>query len=200
MANLVRIVVHAWLKNSIEHVSGIENVPAHGPYLLAPNHIDYLDGHYILTALYDRRPDTVHFLSQARTYQWTRFVHPVRWHDREYTIQDTVRMLKKGFVVCNFPEGKRNPTSTLLRGKTGTIRMALAAGVPIVPVGLRGPSGETFAESVKHSKDPRGRTVTFGAPWSPVVHSTKLDQQTLSDLTTQLMQRIAKVSGKHASA
>lgn len=199
MANLVRIVVHAWLKNAVASVDGLENVPAHGPYLLAPNHIDYLDGYYILAALYGKRPDTIHYLSQTNNYWWAGFVHPVKWDDREATIQETVHMLKKGFVVCNFPEGKRNDSAVLLAGKTGTVRMALAAGVPIIPVGLRGPSGASFNDSVRLARDPAGRSITFGKPWKPTLQNEQLTEQSLSRLTSELMHHIADLCGKNAS-
>ena len=63
-----------------------------------------------------------------------------------------------------FPEGTRSPDGQLGGFKSGTARLAMSAGVPIVPIGLRG----------AYSAMPRGRgwpvpgrrpvSVRFGAP------------------------------------
>ncbi|WP_028634763.1 lysophospholipid acyltransferase family protein [Pseudomonas parafulva] len=49
-------------------------------------------------------------------------------------LQKTTRVLQNGTSIWIFPEGTRNPGDTLLAFKKGAFHMAIAAGVPIVPV------------------------------------------------------------------
>jgi 1-acyl-sn-glycerol-3-phosphate acyltransferase len=47
-------------------------------------------------------------------------------------------ILRAGGLVAVFPEGTRSPDGRLYRGRTGAVRLAAQAGVPLVPVGIRG--------------------------------------------------------------
>ena len=47
-------------------------------------------------------------------------------------------MLNKGDLLGIYPEGTRSPDGRLYRGKTGVARMALEAGVPVIPVVMVG--------------------------------------------------------------
>jgi 1-acyl-sn-glycerol-3-phosphate acyltransferase len=48
-------------------------------------------------------------------------------------IETAVELAKEGNLIAMFPEGTRSKSGALMRGKTGAARIALAAGVPIVP-------------------------------------------------------------------
>lgn len=50
------------------------------------------------------------------------------------TFKDTVQSLKDGNSVITFPEGTRSRSGRLKSFKRGPFKMALQAGVPIVPV------------------------------------------------------------------
>ncbi|MFM7146804.1 MAG: lysophospholipid acyltransferase family protein, partial [Actinomycetales bacterium] len=54
----------------------------------------------------------------------------------EAAITTGVRILSEGKLLGIYPEGTRSPNGTLYRGKTGLARMALEAGVPIIPVAM----------------------------------------------------------------
>ena len=49
-----------------------------------------------------------------------------------------VRLLNEGHVLGIYPEGTRSPDGRLYKGKTGVARMALEAGVPVVPLVMIG--------------------------------------------------------------
>ena len=49
-----------------------------------------------------------------------------------------IPVLKAGDMVAVYPEGTRSPDGRLYRGRTGVARLAVAAGVPIIPVGVLG--------------------------------------------------------------
>jgi len=55
-----------------------------------------------------------------------------------------VPVLQGGDMVAVYPEGTRSPDGRLYRGRTGIARLAVAAGVPIIPVGMLGTSDASW--------------------------------------------------------
>ena len=49
-----------------------------------------------------------------------------------------IRLLREGKLLGIYPEGTRSPDGRLYKGKTGVARMALEAGVPVIPVAVIG--------------------------------------------------------------
>src|SRR5207248_9548370 len=49
-----------------------------------------------------------------------------------------VRLLREGHLLGIYPEGTRSPDGRLYKCKTGIARMALEAGIPIIPVVMVG--------------------------------------------------------------
>ncbi|GAA0948381.1 hypothetical protein GCM10009558_064120 [Virgisporangium aurantiacum] len=73
-------------------------------------------------------------------------------------------MLRGGGLVAVYPEGTRSPDGRLYRGRTGVVRLARQAGVPIVPVGVLGtdrvqPIGARLPR-------PHRVRIAFGAPFA----------------------------------
>jgi 1-acyl-sn-glycerol-3-phosphate acyltransferase len=64
----------------------------------------------------------------------------------------SIRVLRKGATLVIFPEGNREfSDGELLEFKTGAIRIALEANVPILPVSLRG-ANKVWAQDMKYPK------------------------------------------------
>jgi len=51
-------------------------------------------------------------------------------------METSLRILGEGSLLGIYPEGTRSPDGHLYRGKTGVARMALEAGVPVIPVAM----------------------------------------------------------------
>jgi len=137
---------------------GLENIPDEGGAILAINHQSWLDGQ-VVTAVMPRR---VHLIAKSELFDWpvVRFaveladsLRIVRGGDSN-GLQEVVSCLESGELVGIFPEGTIpgeeqiprsavQPETGLLRGRTGMVRMAALAGVPIIPIGLSG-TGKTF--------------------------------------------------------
>ncbi|HET8899564.1 MAG TPA: lysophospholipid acyltransferase family protein [Rhodanobacteraceae bacterium] len=63
-----------------------------------------------------------------------------RGHSREAarSLHHAAAMVRDGAVVCVFPEGTRSPSGRLGTFKGGAFQLAIEAGVPVVPVAIRG--------------------------------------------------------------
>jgi 1-acyl-sn-glycerol-3-phosphate acyltransferase len=129
-------------------VEGVENLPEDGPAILASNHLSFSDS--IFLPLCARRRIT--FLAKAEYFtgrgvkgRLTKAFFagvgqvPI---DRsggrasEAAIAKGLEILGKGDLLGIYPEGTRSPDGRLYRGKTGIARMALEAGVPVIPVAM----------------------------------------------------------------
>jgi 1-acyl-sn-glycerol-3-phosphate acyltransferase len=54
----------------------------------------------------------------------------------EDALNTGVAVLSEGRLLGIYPEGTRSPDGNLYRGRTGIARMALEAGVPVIPVAM----------------------------------------------------------------
>src|SRR6266851_3978248 len=125
-------------------VDGLEHLPASGPYLIAANHHNYLDGIVLGVAA----PEPISFLVMPRVWRATP-LHPM-FHrhicsipiDLERADVGALRralyMLQSGKVVGIFPEGPFSVRGRLEPGLPGVALLALRSGVPVVPAGIRG--------------------------------------------------------------
>ena len=139
-------------------VDGLENLPKKGGAILAANHQSWLDAQVLGVAL--RRP--VCFLAKSEFIEWPLLRHFIELSDSifirrggdEKGLEDATNRLRKGDLICIFPEGTIpgeediprtavEKDTGLLRGKTGAVRLALNAKVPIIPIGLTG-TGKAF--------------------------------------------------------
>jgi 1-acyl-sn-glycerol-3-phosphate acyltransferase len=142
----------------------LENVPADGPCILAPNHFSFLD-HFFL-AVYLRRK--VHFMAKSQMFKpplWPIFnyggVFPVRRGARDQEAFDTAHaILARGDVVVMYIEGGRSRTGGLGEAKPGVGRLALETGVPVVPVAI---VGSEKTRNWKRGQFPKV-SVRFGKP------------------------------------
>ncbi len=80
-------------------------------------------------------------------------------------VEDAARTIRDGASVVVFPEGTRSAEPIVRPFKTGSFHLAIAANVPVVPIGIRG----TRDILPKHSKTVvAGRAeVHIGRPISP---------------------------------
>jgi 1-acyl-sn-glycerol-3-phosphate acyltransferase len=184
-------------------VTGLENVPAEGPAIIAANHQSFLDDLLLPLVVKGRK---VVFLAKAdyfdRWYLRWFFkganVIPVRREKTsaaEAALATGVQALRDGKLVGIFPEGTRSPDGRLYRGKTGVARMALEAQAPVIPVAIVG----TYEAMPYDRKVPKpGRTeIRFGKPLVFERHYDRpRDRFVLRSATDELMYEIMMLSGQ----
>jgi 1-acyl-sn-glycerol-3-phosphate acyltransferase len=151
-------------------VSGYENVPARGVYVVAPSHRSILD---IPFAAYITRR-RIRFMAKQELFStWIgrRFFNalaaiPV---NRDSTDRSALRAaqaaLDAGEPVGVFPEGTRNGGPVLGDMHDGAAYLALKLGVPIIPVGIGG--SEEIMATGKLLPRIKRVAVVIGAPITP---------------------------------
>jgi 1-acyl-sn-glycerol-3-phosphate acyltransferase len=129
-------------------VSGTENLPADGGYVLACNHVSNFDPWPLGMPLWPSR--FLRFMAKSELYWWPlRLVldnagaFPVRRGQRDVqAIATAVTLARDGNVVAMFPEGTRRQKGLVkrfdARPRSGAARIALEAGVPLVPAAVKG--------------------------------------------------------------
>lgn len=126
---------------------GQENLPE-GGCVLACNHVSSLDPWVLGMPLWPKR--FLRFMAKSELYWWplTAILNrvgafPVRRGQRDVVaIETAVRLAGEGYVVTMFPEGTRRTKGLVkrfeARPRSGAARIALEAGVPLVPAAVKG--------------------------------------------------------------
>ncbi len=176
-------------------VRGVENFPASGGFIVSTNHLSRLDAPLVFMHLKNRKLTAF----AADTYRHRPFFAmivrsiDVIWVHRgaigPSTLKHAIRALRQGSVIGVAPEGTRSNTHALIEGKTGAAYLALAAGVPVVPVALDNP--EKILPSLMRFRR-QHVTVAIGQPIVfPPAEGRYPDSHTLEKHTTEIMCRIA---------
>jgi 1-acyl-sn-glycerol-3-phosphate acyltransferase len=138
---LLRALYRPWAQ-------GVENVPAQGAAIFASNHLSFAD-HFFLPLKVGRR---ITFLAKADYFNgpglkgWLTAsffrgagqipIERTGGAASEAALRTGLKVLARGELLGIYPEGTRSPDGRLYRGKTGVARMALEAGVPVIPVAM----------------------------------------------------------------
>ena len=129
-------------------VRGIENVPAAGGCVLACNHHSSFDPWPLGVPLWPRRQ--LCFMAKSELYWFplnklidAAGAFPVRRGQRDtVAIETAVRLARAGNAIAMFPEGTRRKKGLVkkfeARPRTGAARIALEAGVPLIPAAVKG--------------------------------------------------------------
>ncbi|HEX2774362.1 MAG TPA: lysophospholipid acyltransferase family protein [Micromonosporaceae bacterium] len=187
-------------------VEGLEHVPATGGAILAGNHLSVAD-ELLLGAVVPRH---LAFWAKSEYFTGTGFrgwltrsvvsglgAIPVERTGGRASLSAfdaAIPALKAGDLVAIYPEGTRSPDGRLYRGRTGAARLALAAGVPIIPVGVLGtdkiqPIGARMPRLVRG-----GITIRFGKPMDLTGRAD--DRTSQRKITDELMSEIQKLTGQ----
>ncbi|MDQ0821138.1 1-acyl-sn-glycerol-3-phosphate acyltransferase [Arthrobacter sp. V4I6] len=187
-------------------VIGLENVPKEGPFIVAPNHLSFLDS-VIVQAL---MPRPVAFFAKAEYFNtggvkgkvMKSFFEsvgsiPVQRGEQAASVQalkTLLEILDSGRGIGIYPEGTRSRDGLLYRGRTGVGWLALTTGAPVVPVGLIGTEHLQPADS--KAIRPQHFTMRVGEPLyfqkTGPDHSLPARRQ----VTDRIMDAIAELSGQ----
>jgi 1-acyl-sn-glycerol-3-phosphate acyltransferase len=150
-------------------VQQIENVPARGAVILAPNHFSQMD-HWFVGVLLPRH---VRFMAKSQLFMG----RPLEWFlsrmgafpvrrgqgDEEAIVTARV-LLERGEAIVMYPEGGRSRSGEIgTRARRGIGRVALQTGTPLVPIAV---CGSERARNWRRLEFP-AVTVRYGEPIRP---------------------------------
>ncbi len=174
-------------------VEGVENLPA-PPYLLCPNHASYLDGFLMACAVPYRVSRSAFLLANVDYFRGPVMSRLARWSkivtlNPDRGVRSALRLaaegLRRGMILCVFPEGERSIDGTVKEFRKGPAILATQLGVRVVPVGIRG------AWDVWHRGSNRIRlhavSVRFGEPLDPAGQSVEAFNQQLREAVRRLL-------------
>src|ERR1700680_734254 len=179
-------------------VTGRENIPRSGNYVVIANHLNWLD-EFALLLLFPVEP-RLHFLANptilvTRKVQWFLvrstggFVPVVQGrHGDPALFRHVDRCLAVGGAVAILPEGSYGPTEgELLQFKKGFAHFAIKAGVPVVPVAFSGTKDLWFRKRIR---------VVIGEPLIPAGQEPESLTAAGAPRVKQLLPAPAEQSGR----
>ncbi|MEA2036549.1 MAG: lysophospholipid acyltransferase family protein [Nanoarchaeota archaeon] len=196
----LKLILHPF----IGRVNGLENIPKDKGFILAANHDSYIDHLVLATIFINKLNKNVHFLAKKELFDkplkrlfhnWANAIPIDRQTGGKEALRLAIKTLKQGNIIIIHPEGTRSYDGKLQRGKTGMVRLALAAEVPILPVGLIG----TFEILPKWKKIPKLKKAKINIGkliYLDKYYGKEKNKKAVRAITTKIMKEIAKLTGE----
>ena len=170
----LRTALRPLLDRALEWViEGLEHIPEQGPALLAANHIAHLDA-LLVSYVAELRGRHAHVLAKAELFSVPvagSILHAVgyipagsRKGGSESTLAAAEEALAAGGCVAMFPEGRISRDLEPQPAHTGVGRLACAATVPVLPVGLWGSHRIWGKGRIPRPRRGVAEVVAIGAP------------------------------------
>jgi 1-acyl-sn-glycerol-3-phosphate acyltransferase len=172
--------------------TGTEHIPLDGPAVIATNHVGYLDFVFVGAAARERKR-LVRFMAKAEVFKHKvagplmrgmKHIPVDRFGRANQAIDDAVASLNAGEIVGMFPESTISRSFVPAAGKTGAARMAMQAGVPLIPGAVWGSQRILTKGRPKNFQRDVVITVDLG---EPIAYDADADPE---KVTIELMQAI----------
>lgn len=191
-------------------VEGLKSVPDDGAFIVAPNHLSFLDSVLVQALM----PRPVAFFAKAEYFsgrgvkgQAMRSFFkgvgsiPVERGQQAASVQalkTLLELLEGGNGVGIYPEGTRSNDGRLYRGRTGVGWLALTTGAPVIPVGLIGT--ENLQQAGRNRIRPQHFALKVGQPMYFEKMGPNHSLPARRQVTDAIMNSIAGLTGQERSA
>lgn len=188
-------------------VEGEEHIPAEGAAIFVSNHLSFSDSIFLPLVV----PRRMTFLAKADYFTGTGLkgrltkmfftgvgqlpVDRSGGRASSAALDAGLKVLRAGDILGLYPEGTRSPDGRLYKGKTGVARMAIEAGVPVVPVAMINtdkvqPTGTVIPKIQRVG-------IRFGAPLDFSRYAgLEEDRFVLRSATDEIMYALMELSGQ----
>ena len=143
---MIKFILRAAIKAFYKvEVTGLDNLPKHGPAILAMNHQSYLDA----VALYAFVDRDINFLAYYKLFD-VKFVGSILRKHKDIAIKEKdAEQIKHAFaqccdvldhdkLLCIFPEGALSPDGEIHSFKHGIKHLWMNCPKPIIPIAIDG--------------------------------------------------------------
>lgn len=197
---VVKVIFRPWTE-------GEENIPERGGAIFASNHLSFSDSIFLPLVVPRRMtfPAKMEYFTGTGVKGWLTKTFfkgvgqiPIDRSGGEASmaaLNSGLRVLRRGELFGIYPEGTRSPDGKLYKGKTGVARMALEAGVPVIPVAMidtdkAQPTGQVVPNLQRVG-------IRFGKPLDfSRYEGMQDDRYVLRSITDEIMYELMKLSGQ----
>ena len=168
-----------WMAGVRFHVTGLENIPRDRACIFLSNHVSNLDPPALVSLIPGR---TSAFLKRSlmnlpvlgtgfRQGEFIAVDRSGNAADAKASVAAAQQVLAKGVHMTTFVEGTRSPDGRMMPFKQGPFYLAMAAGVPCIPVSIHGTEKILGKGSLRMHPGPA--YVVFHAPIDPAGFATR---------------------------
>ena len=168
-------------------VTGAEHIPVTGPGIVATNHVSYLDFIFVGFGVREQEKRRLRFLAKKEIWdnpiagpmmRSMKHIPVDRGGRASESLAAAVQKLREGELIGMFPEATISRSFVPLPGKSGSARMAMETGAPIIPGAVWGTQRLWTKGRPRDFRRNVTVTVSFGPP---VVYEPDEDPQAVTD-------------------
>lgn len=177
-------------------VTGYENLPTEGNFVIATNHLGIIDAPMAYYAL--NRWDL--FIPVAEKWdeipifrllgKYFNFIFIDRFNPDIKAMRKIIKLMDEGNNLVIAPEGTRSRVGSMIEGRPGVSYLATRLGQPIVPVALAGTEDKILFANLKRLHRTH-ITVTAGKPFTLPPLPKENRDEALKQYTDEIMCQIA---------
>src|SRR5271157_5150315 len=157
MLNFLRWILRRFVNLIADvRITGFENIPTTGAFVITTNHLGLLDAallYYILD-----RTDVFVMVAEKweknALFRWVakyaNFVFIDRYNPDIKALRKIIGLMEQGNVLVIAPEGTRSLNAALAEGKLGAGYLAAKLNRPILPAGIAGTEDKVVGDNLKH--------------------------------------------------
>lgn len=193
IVGIIRVVI--WLVARVE-IKGYENIPSKGGFVLAVNHLGFLDAPLAYYAL-DNWNLFIPVAEKWAEYGILRWlgkhlnaIFVDRFNPDLKSMREMMKRMEDGQTLVIAPEGTRARDEKMARGKPGVAYLASRSGWTILPVAISGSEDRLVLGNLKRFKRTTIR-LTAGKTFTLPPFPKENREEKLQEYTDEIMCRIA---------